>query len=287
MHALAALTVCTTLIAAACAQGPGVAGAEVPPSQVPASDAPPAGAGLPREAPADVGSEQAPAPVAHAWLERIEAAADNTRTLRSKVTLVTRQVLLGDEQRRFGDLAYAAADPAGDTSARFRLDFDRVVVDGQLETQRRSYTFDGVWLAERLEDDRVFIRRQLVGDDAAERPDLDLGDGPFALPLNLRKDKVLQRFTVEHHEPVAGDPANSVHLTLTPRPGVEVEDEQIDVWFDRDKLIPVRVVSLKTDQTEQRLDLREPQVNADLGDAPFDTAPPAEPGWEVQVAPLD
>lgn len=219
-----------------------------------------------------------------AALERIEAATKDIEALQTKVTLTTEQGLLGDEQRRFGTLIYDAADEAKGEPARFALSFDRVVIDGNLEQQDRGYIFDGTWLAEKLGDQKLFIRRQLVA-EGERGPSLDIGEGPFVLPLNLKKDKVLQRFDVEVVPTTADDPAETIHLKLVPKPGVDIEETQIDVWFEEPKLVPVRVVTVKSDETKQTIELRDPRVNPQISEGAFDTAAPKE-GWEVEVKPL-
>lgn len=231
-------------------------------------------------------SGDAPA-TAEDWLQRIEERTADLDTLQAKITLITVQGLLGDEQRRFGTLLYDAADEDAGEPTRFRLDLDRAVVDNALEERKQSFIFDGRWLAERNENSRTFIRRQLADADnpASGEPQLDMGDGPFVLPLNLKKDKILQRFEATAIPPAKADPPNTAHLLLVPRPGVEVEQEHIDIWFDRNSLLPVRVDTVTSDQTEQTILLREVRINPELDEDAFDTTPPEEPGWKVSVKP--
>ena len=243
--------------------------AEPVPSTAPAPQNPPTAAQAPTEPNA-----------AADWLKRIEQRAADINTLRGKITYVTIQGLLGDEQRRFGTLVYDDPDPQAGKPARFAVHFDRMAAGGQLRDGiDRAFIFDGRWLAERIGDEKKFIRRRL----GAEGEQVDLTKGPIVLPLNLKKDEVLAKFAAALVQPSGDDPEDSVHLRLTPRPGVDVEQEQIDLWFDRASLLPLRAHTIESDESETLVLLRELETNPDLRGETFNTQPPTEPGWQVDV----
>lgn len=228
------------------------------------------------------------------WLERIEDRAGDIDTLRARIHYTTIQGLLGDEQRRIGTLLYDDADPAEKQPTRFAVRFDRIIVDGSMQMQDRAYIYDGVWLGERIQehDRKVFIRRQFAPEasdssDAPEKDLLSLGEGPFALPLNLKKDQVLKNYVVTVIESDEDAPAHAVGLQLLPRPGVDIEQKQIDLWFHRETLLPVRVRTTNSDETESIINLRDLDVNPALDGETFDTTPPREAGWEIEIKPLD
>lgn len=223
----------------------------------------------------------AASPEVEQWLDRIEQRTDDVSTLRAKVTYDTIQGLLGDEQRRFGTLYYEAGPPA-----RFAIHLDRLVVDNALRPQDRWYVFDGQWLAERIADEKTFIRRELVP-PGEERDLLRIGEGPFAIPLDLEKDKVLERFEVALVEDQPAEVENSVHLRLTPRPDVDIEQEQIDIWYDRDNLLPVRVHTREEASEESVIRLRDIELGEPIAAERFDTTPPTEPGWQIELKPLN
>lgn len=225
---------------------------------------------------------------AYAWLDRIEARGDEIKTLRATIIYDRRQGLLGDQQVRRGSLSYDAGRPP-DTPRRFDIHFDRLLLDGQLRQQDRRYTFDGRWLAERDGDAKVFIRRELVAQGEQGRDLLAMGEGPFALPLNLNRKAVTQRFTVALIDTTADDPENSIRLRLTPLPDIRVEQDQIDFWFDRDTLLPIMVHTLDDAEAEDQtiIRLRDVRVDPDIDEKQFNTTPPAEPGWQIEINPLD
>ena len=227
------------------------------------------------------------------WLDAIEARAGELETLRAEVAYLRVQRLLGDRQTRFGELVYDAGPPA-----RFNLHFDRIAVHDRLAEQDQRWIFDGQWLAEVLPARRQFILRQLVPADRVGEDLLRLGEGPFALPLDLERETVMQRFEVElveeqgdsFAEEYEGVPAfeNTVRLRLTPREGVEIEQSRVELWYDRELLLPVRAYTANDeDQTESVISLRGFETGLEVEEGMFDVDPPDEPGWQVERRPLE
>ena len=215
-------------------------------------------------------------PSAEGWLQRIETRAADIHNLTAKLRYDSNQLLLGDEQRRFGDIVYQAGPPP-----RFSVHFDKKLVDGHWSQPDLYYIYDGRWLLKRDHENQTATRYQLVPDDEEAGGEMELGEGPFPIPLNLKKDKVLARFDVQIAEPADEDPENSVHLKLTPREDHETDLTRIDLWFDRESLLPVQVSSLDDSETQTVVRLTETQVNSELPDQAFDTALPTDPDWQT------
>jgi len=213
---------------------------------------------------------------AEAWLERIEQSAADTHALTADLRYDRNQLLLGDQQRRFGTLVYQAGPPP-----KFAIHFDRLMIDDHWTQPDLWYIYDGRWLLKRDHENMTAVRYQLVADDEAPADAMALGEGPFPVPLNLKKEKVLQRFEAVVEPPDEDDPDNSVHLRLTPRADRETELTQIDLWFNRDTLLPIRVSTLDESETQTEARLFNTQVNPDMGEQTFDTSPPTEPGWQI------
>lgn len=210
------------------------------------------------------------------WLDRIEKRAGDIQTLTAKLRYDNNQLLLGDEQRRFGTLVYQAGPPP-----RFNIHFDKKLVDGHWSQPDLYYIYDGRWLLKRDHENKTATRYQLVSDDEAAGGEMELGEGPFPIPLNLKKDKVLAKFVAEIVEAADEDPENSVHLKLTPREDHQTDLTQIDLWFDRESLLPVAVSTMDDSETQTVVRLTETAVNGELADQTFDTALPGEPGWQT------
>ena len=225
----------------------------------------------PATKPADAGTN-----TAEAWLEKIERRAADIETLQAKLRYDRIQGLLGDEQRRLGTLAYDAGPPP-----RFRANFHKRIVNRRGDHIDRTWIFDGHWLAERNGDDKTFIRWELVAADEQAKDLLDLGEGPFALPLNMQKDAVLRRFDVTLI------PEDDVHLRLVPKDGMDIEQTQIDLWYDRETLLPTRCATMDDSENESIVELSDVVVNEELNDVSFDTSPPKGRGWTVDEHPLE
>lgn len=210
------------------------------------------------------------------WLQRIEGAAAEVKTLTADLRYDRNQLLLGDEQRRFGTLIYQTGPPP-----RFAIHFDRLITDGHPSRPDLWYLYDGRWLLKRDHENKTAVRYQLVPDDEEAGEAMELGEGPFPIPLNLKKDRVLARFDVVLVPLTEEDPANSIHLKLTPRPEIETDLTGIDLWFDRETLLPVEASTLDDSETQTIVRLTETKANVTLPDQSFDTALPTDPGWQT------
>ncbi|RME28941.1 MAG: outer membrane lipoprotein carrier protein LolA [Candidatus Zixiibacteriota bacterium] len=222
---------------------------------------------------------------AEAWLDRIEQKAACIETLTARLRYDNNQLFLGDEQRRFGTLVYRAGPPP-----RFRVHFDRKLVDGHWSQPDLYYIFDGIWLLKRDHENKSAVRYQLVDEADPDDTEMSLTDGPFPLPFNLRKDRVLQRYEVQLVEDDTTGEGGDVHLKLTPRDLDDTKLREIDLWFDRQTLLPVRVETLDDSETQTVVYLSEVQVNVDLDDDTFDTSLPNDTGWQTdenRLAPVE
>ena len=230
----------------------------------------------------------APAPAAERLLDQLEAAAADHRTLSARVRMRSIQDLLDDETARFGDLAWSRADPAANTPTRFAIAFDRLKpLDGPLEKVQRHYIYDGRWLLDTDGQARTATRRELRG--ANGEGDLAFGDGPFLVPLNLKKKRVLEKFAATLAGPDAEtDPEDTLtdHLVLVPRTPDEIDAVRLDLWFDQATGLPRRVASTQSDGDQTIIDLFEITVNPLLPADSFNTALPTTPGWELQTVSL-
>ncbi len=239
--------------------------------------------GVEDAAPAQPAAEAPPAPPAATvtpevddWLTRLEKRSDEIKSLTARLRYDKVDALLGDAQRRFGSLHYKAGPPA-----RFAVHFDQLIVDGnQGRKQNRWYIFDGRWLVERLDDEKQFRKWEVIAPDAKpEQADpLALGQGPFAVPLDLDKSRILSRFNVTLESPAEDDPENTVHLRLVPREDRRDDVQQIDLWYDKETLLPRRAATLNVNETEHIIDLLQVKTDETIDDKLFDTRPPSERG---------
>jgi len=221
--------------------------------------------------------------VTRQWLEKIAERGAQLTTLTTRVIYDREQGLIGDTQRRFGTLTYDAGPPA-----RFVFHLNRRLFDGRAEVMDTRYVFDGVWMAERKAKEKTFRKWQIVPPDAdpAAVDPLARGEGPFVLPLKFEVDDLLQRFAVQLFEHGEDDLEDTVHLRLTPRPGFDRDLDRLDVWWDRETLLPVRAEN-RTGRNVSIFQLRDLETGVELDADAFDTSTPSGAGWDVNVTPWD
>ncbi len=220
-------------------------------------------------------------------LTKVEKATHAIEAMTGKITYDRIQGLLGDKQRRYGSLVYHAGPPA-----RFAIHLDRMLIDRAIRPRDRWYIFDGRWLVERLDDEKRFTKWQIVppDKDPAEVDPLGAGEGPFALPIRVNKNDLVRRFKVQLVEPAEDDPADSVHLKLLPRDGVRVDFQELDLYYDKDTLLPVQVRTLDDAESgdESIIKLRDLDTNPDNVDTTvIDVSEPTERGWHTEVKPWE
>jgi len=115
-----------------------------------------------------------------------------------------------------------------------------------------------------------------------------LGDGPFPLPLGQDKADVLKQFDAVKIAPTSDDPAQTVHLQLTPKAGSQFASryKTIDIWVDMITGMPRRIQTDDINQTTtQTTDLTNVKINGGVTDKDF-ILPPMPPGSDVVEGPL-
>ena len=179
--------------------------------------------------------------------------------------------------------------------ARYAIHFQRVLVDKRADEQSRWYIFDGRWMVEKLEDQKQFFAHELVAPNSpAERSNpLAMGEGPFAVPIGAEKDRILKRYVVTVTLPDAAskdEPANSVRLTLKPRPGQRNNFTQIDFWYDRDKLTPLQARTEDESENVSLIVLKDVKTNEPIDPSMMDTRAPSvtgQGGWREEIRPWE
>lgn len=227
-------------------------------------------------------------------LTRFEAANAKMKSLTAKLVYDRYQGLLGDRQRRFGTIIYAA--PVVDATAdkpearrRFRIEFDSLLVEKRKDKVEQSFVFDGTWLVERDGQLKTFIKRQVVapGTPPEKADPLAMGEGPFPLPMSAKKADILKRFTASLTPLEKGDPANTLRITLTPRPGQRMSYTSVDIWCDKETMSIVRLQTQDESENKSVIDLTDRKLDAVIDASAFDTAEPKQDGWRVEVKPWE
>lgn len=228
-----------------------------------------------------------PPDTADGWLELIEKETAGIKTLQAKVRYDRVQELLGDEQRRFGTLVFVAGPPA-----RFAVHFHLLLADDLPHELDKWYIFDGQWFVERDDQSKKAEKIQIAPTNAA--PDqanpLALGDGPFALPIGAKKERILKRFTVKLIAPVEDDPPDTVHLRLIARPDRDIDYDRIDLWYHRKLFVPMRAATRQAGSADKHIFnlLSNIRINEEVEDDQIDTTIPDNGrGWHVEITPWE
>jgi len=219
--------------------------------------------GAAQRAPADDGSIDS-------VLQQLDTVGRNLKEFSAKVKLTETDNALGNETVRTGSV-YFQKTPDG--SARIHVIFD-MRIDPQTRKgfpkDKIEYLLDGRWLIDRNYLTKNEVKRQVLKE--GQKMDLfKLGEGPFPLPIGQNPQDVMQQFDVKKIPPAKGDPAGTVHLTLTPKPNTDLARKfnSLDVWVDQKSHMPVRVDTTQK-QTTRSTELKDIVVNPPGGLPPGD-----------------
>lgn len=235
-----------------------------------------------------------PSPVVQ-WLDKLEARGKDLHSLAADVVYIKANELTGDEVRT-GKVDYRAVAKPEHPSARFVVDFQRLIIDNAARNVRRQFVFDGSWLVEKDHERKFFQKRQIVAPGEAFDP-LDI-DGPFPVPIGQKREEIMSRFdvTIIEDDNAAelakslGLDAPPLHLRLVPKADdANVQGrknfQRVDLWIDRDRLVPVQVTT-KEKASTTTVTLRKVVLDKADNDDAFDTTPPkAGEGWRVEISP--
>jgi hypothetical protein len=174
--------------------------------------------------------------------------------------------------------------------ARLRVIFNtRQVNDEKPRNDKQEYELANGWLTDRSYTDHKEIRRQVL--KPGQKMDLlKLGEGPFPLPLGQDPAEVKRQFEVARLPAKPSDPAGTIHVRLTPKPGTRFASkfEQIDFWVDPASEFPIKIETLDPNETTlTTATLSDIKVNSGLGDGDFKLPQIDEKQWHIQVAPFE
>jgi hypothetical protein len=221
-------------------------------------------------------------------LDALQARGQNLKEFVADVQLTDTDITMGDSSKRVGNVWYQVK-PDGD--ARMHILFEKKIVgDKPPRDDRKEYLLEDGWALDRDYRAKNEVRYQISR--PGEKMNLfQLGKGAFPLPIGQDKSDVHAMFDVTKVAPAAGDPANSIHLQLTPKPKTDFERKfsTIDVWVDLTTKMPVRISTEDRNQTtQQQTDLGNVVVNPKPGltEEDFVMPPVDDKGWNRHEEPL-
>ncbi|WP_432797221.1 LolA family protein [Poriferisphaera sp. WC338] len=217
---------------------------------------------------------------AHDLLGRIEDRAAKLKTITANLRRTRINEILESKFIQKGELFYSATPPR-----KFAAHITTQIADARAKRTDLWYIYDGRTFAEKNITDKVFrIYSTTPEGEETEAEALELGQGPFALPLNVKKDQILKTFDVSLISPKEGGLEDTVHLQLIPQNPDQVEQSSIDIWYNQETLLPVMVVTFNEDEEiRETFIISNTEIDADLPGGVFDTTPPKEKGWTVQT----
>ncbi len=215
-------------------------------------------------------------------LDELHARGGTLKEFTADISETDTDAIMGNTTTKTGKVWYQIK-PAGDV--RMRILFDKKQVGNKpAHDERREYLLDGGSLIDRDYPAHIEVKRDVSR--PGEKVNLfQLGKGPLPLPIGQDKKDVHDQFDVTLVPATKDDPAGTVHLQLTPKPGTDLARKfnVLDFFIDRKLGMPVRIHTVDAKQSmEQQIDLQNLKVNPTpgLGDADF-TLPSIdkEEGW--------
>lgn len=220
-----------------------------------------------------------------AILQILDARGQGLKNFTTDVTLTSDDPDTGHSTSEHGQAAY---ETQPDTGGQIRVNFDSYTVDDRTKKQLHQYILKDGWLIEIEYVNKHLTRRQVL------RPGeklnlLKLGEGPFPLPLGQDPATVHEQFEVTKTPSADDDPAGSIHLVLTPRPGSQYTSfKAIDVFVDMKSGMPSRIVTQKTGAVIKRTtDFKDMKIDVKLPPDTFNEPPEtATPAWDKTIEPF-
>ena len=202
-----------------------------------------------------------------------------------------------DVIRKFGQVWYKKMDPV----AKFRARFDRKIVaePGQLGsgTQRKideEHLFDGRWYY-LIQHASKSVSKEEIRKPGDPTDVYALGRGAFPLPFGQKKAEIVREFVVRRLAPAVGDPKDSDHLELVPRPGTQMAPyyKTMHFWVQREGKyagLPIKVRVEKLGGTGKvkniiTVTFTDIKLNSGLSSSVFNFTVPA--GYQVEETPIE
>ena len=218
-------------------------------------------------------------------LDALDARGRNLKAFVADVSLTEGDASLANEVTRTGRASY---QDLGDGSARLRVTFDQRDDGRRIFEEKIEYLLEGGWLTDRDYRKKIEVRRQVLRE--GEKIDLlKLGEGPFPLPIGQKKEAVYEQFDVEKVAPAKDDPAGTIHVRLTPKPGGQFarKFDEIDVWVDTKTNMPARIDTVQG-ETVRTTVLKNFTANPEpaLTDADFALPKIQDGEWDLHLEPF-
>lgn len=262
---------------------------ERPPVTTPAATAP--AVTPPATAPAATPAASQPLdPQVDKILTRLEER--DVRDLRARLSWSQRYLSDTEEDAttKNGEIWYLKDQPV----ARFLIQFHETISGSRKDKLDERHLFDGQWYVALNSRTKTIERREIRKPTDPGDP-YRVGQGVFAVPFGQKKSDILAEFSVALVPPADGDPPDTDHLRLTPRPGTDSarKYQQLDFWIAREGQLaglPIQVRAANKSGTGQldsyiTTSFLDAKLNQGLSRSLFEIKTPA--GFEELVERLE
>ena len=220
-------------------------------------------------------------------LDALNTRGQGLKDFTADVSLAETDALSGETTTLVGKVWYQST---GDADARMRILFDKKLFGDKPQAGAKvEYMLDKGVLFDRDYKRKIEIQRQVL--KPGEKINLlKLGEGPFPLPIGQPREEVLKMFDVKKIAKAQGDPEDTVHLELAPKPNTQFarKFKKIDVWVETKTSFPRRIATLDKSEAETRTtDLTNIQVNVGVKDDAFTLEKLPEKGWTQKAEQMD
>ena len=212
-------------------------------------------------------------------LDALDVRGDTLKSFVADVSLTESDTSIGEESTRTGKIWF---QNLGKDNSRVRVTFENIIRDRRARDEKIEYVLDKGWLTERNYRKTNEVRRQVLR-PGEKMNIIKLGEGPFPLPIGQDKADVHRMFEVKKIEPKKDDPADTIHLQLIPKPGTRLAEKfkTIDFWVHQHSHMPVQIDTVDVNENStQRTQLKNVQINAELTDADFTLPDITGKGWQ-------
>lgn len=211
-------------------------------------------------------------------LEKLNNSAKKIETYKANVYHLTRQPMFDSQTLRTGVMYYQRKHG----QSLLRIDFNTLKQDQQpVEKYIEQFYFDGIWLSRVDYQLKEVKKYQLVDPN-----DIDSEKGVDAFDLISEHlpivgftgtDKLKNQFDISLAEPNENDPSQWKKLRLKVKPDSRFKDDwvHIDFWIDTTQYLPVKMVTLTTEDEIYELGFKNSQVNQPIDSSVFKVTIPA------------
>lgn len=231
-------------------------------------------------------------------LDKLEKSTIELRDFQAKIRYSTWDAALEQLQLRTGELIYQVKPE--DSSKRFAILFDTLIVGTRKQDHNKHYIFADSWLVEIDHESKHFLKRQIVAPGKKFDP-LKLGEGPFPLPLGQSKDEVLARFNVKllekpSDEFLAGKLAglDVKGMVLFPKPNTPEAEKfsKVELFYDSKMLLPIAINAVAAElvdpddpnsRNRKTVWLRDVKRNQGIDESKLSIAEPDKTQWTIDV----